>query len=110
MGADGADDADIPQCAGQTVELCNAVAVGLGLQLRQKLRHNGAGEVGPGAEIPAVIHGHQLDKAHVHGILLCQPCQRRNFIVVEAADEDGIDLDPLKPGIEGGLETVQRLA
>ena len=37
-------------------------------------------------------HGHQLDKAHLPGMELCETDKIQNLIVVETANQHGIDL------------------
>ena len=52
----------------------------------QALQHRLAGQVGLRPEGGRPTDGHQLDKAHLHRLPRRQGGQRRDFVVVEAAD------------------------
>ena len=99
-----ADEADISPRAGKPVELCNAAVGRNGTQLRKPLGHDGVGDEGFRSEISAVVHGHELNKADVHRILLRESGKGGNLIVVEAADQHRIDLDLFKPRGKGGFD------
>ena len=81
MSAHRADEADIALGSRQMAELRHA-AVGLGrYSIRELLQYPGIGDVRRGIKISAVVHGHHFNETHIHWILLCQLCQRYDFII-----------------------------
>ena len=109
MAADRADEPDAALCPGQAVEPGHAVILRLGFKLRQFPAYQVAGDEGLRAEVFAVHHGHQLDKAQVHRVLPGQLRQGGDLVVVKAADEHRIDLHLVKARIQCGVDAPQGL-
>ena len=105
-----ADEADVSLCVRKPVELGNPAVCRKGTELRQTVGYDGIGDEGFRAKISAVIHGHEFNKSDVNRVLFCQCCEYGNLIIVESADEHGIDLDLLKPGCQGGIDPGERIS
>ena len=109
MGADGADEANVALCSLQTVELGNAAIMFNGYCLGQLFQHFRIRKVSIFAEFIVVLNGHQLNKAHIYGILHGQVCQSLDLIVIESADEYSVDLDLVKARFQRSLQTGLKL-
>ena len=109
MGADRTDKTHAPQGAGEPIEPCDASVLRKGLKLRHFFGHDTVGEEGLRSEIGRVYHRHQLNEADIHRIAQREPGQRRDFFIVEAADQHGVDLDFLKARGGSGLDPLQCL-
>ena len=109
MVAEGADEADAPLGARQAVQSGHAAVRRLRQGFRQLLQNPGNRQIGLGAEVAAVVHGHHFNEAHIHREPPGQLRQLGNFPVVEAADEHGVELDFVKAGVQRRLQARQGL-
>ena len=57
----------------------------------------------------ALAHGHELDKADADILVFCQRGERRDIVLIHAADEDGIDLRIRKTGFFCRAKTRQHV-
>src|SRR5699024_1428006 len=62
-----------------------------GLQLRHPVQHRSGGQEAAFVPPGAGTHGHQLDEPHLPGMLPAQVHEISDLVVVEAADEDGVE-------------------
>ncbi len=64
-------------------------------------------QIGP--PIVAIAHVHELDEAHDHGRAAEAFDQIERGVIVQAAFDDGVDLDRRQAGGDGGLDAAQDL-
>ena len=98
---EGPDQANVTLCARQDIPHGHAAVRRQSRQLRQRVQHRAA--VQRIRARRALPHRHPLDEADVDGILSCKSGKRRNFIIVEAAEQDGVQLHAVEPGIEQAI-------
>ncbi len=94
--ADGTDDPDLAQGGGKTIKAGRAVAV-LADRRQQRCDPVEPFEHGIRRHQPIVpffsLERHELDKAHFKGIVVGQAGQVFDFIIIDPAHDDGIELD-----------------
>ena len=110
VGADRTDQADVPLRSRQPIQFGDAAVRFHDFQPGKPLCRDGAGKKGLGAEVSAVVHGHQLDKTHVQRVAARELGEHGNLIIVKSADQDGVELDPIIAAVQRGFEPCQRVA
>ena len=73
VGAHRADQTDVPLCTGKAVQLGDTAVGRNRREFGETFRHRRVRDEGFGAEVSAVVHGHQFNKTDVHRILPGQP-------------------------------------
>lgn len=112
--AHGSDEADAGAGAvgqGGVEGSRRAGAAGLGRPRagvgRQALAHFGFGDKALGPLLRQRPHGHQLDEADLQAALGSEAEQVRQFMIVGAAQDDGVELDGRQSGVVGGGDARQ---
>ena len=105
---DGCDQANPTLGIRQLIKSCNT-AVAAGDQAGKLLQNALTGKEGAFWEGSRRSQRHQLNKAYLNIIFFCQLGKICNFIIIKAADQNGIDLNGPKSCFSRSLNTGKNL-